>query len=62
MQFNGVPPERLHEVYVDAEEHDYATGQPTAIDASEGGAFSAYGGYLTGRFIRLVAGRLVVRF
>jgi hypothetical protein len=32
------------------------------IDAREEGAFSAYGGYLTGRFIRLVPGRLVVQF
>jgi activator of HSP90 ATPase len=61
-QFNGVSPERLYEVYVNAEEHQRATGQPAAIDAREGGAFSAYGGYLTGTFIRLRPGRLVVQF
>jgi hypothetical protein len=62
VQFNGVTPERLYEVYVDAEEHARATGQLALIDAREGGAFSVYGGYLTGRFIRLVPGRLVVQF
>jgi Activator of Hsp90 ATPase homolog 1-like protein len=61
-QFNGVAPERLYEVYVNAEEHTRATGQPAAIDAKEGGAFSAYGGYLTGTFIRLRPGQLVVQF
>jgi hypothetical protein len=61
-QFNGVAPERLYGVYVDAGEHARATGQPAAIDAREGGAFSAYGGYLTGTFIRLVPGLLVVQF
>jgi hypothetical protein len=61
-QFNGVAPERLYEVYVTADEHGRATGQPAAIDARDGGAFSAYGGYLTGTFIRLVPGRLVVQF
>ena len=61
-QFNGVAPERLYEIYVDADEHQRATGQPAAIDAREGGAFSAYGGYLSGTFIRLQPGRLVVQF
>jgi activator of HSP90 ATPase len=61
-QFNGIAPERLYELYVNAAEHAGATGQPAAIDAREGGAFSAYGGYLTGRFIRLVPGRRIVQF
>lgn len=61
-QFTGAAPERLYEVYTDAREHALATGQPAAIDAREGGDFSAYGGYLTGRFIRLVPGQLVVQY
>jgi hypothetical protein len=61
-QFNGVAPERIYGVYVDAGEHARATGQPAVIDAREGGAFSAYDGYLTGTFIRLIPGRLVVQF
>lgn len=61
-QFNGIAPERLYDIYVDADEHARATGQPAAIDARAGGAFSAYGGYLTGTFIRLIPGRLVVQF
>jgi Activator of Hsp90 ATPase homolog 1-like protein len=61
-QFAGVSPERLYQVYVTAEEHARATGQPAAIEAREGGAFSAYGGYLTGEFIRLVPGKLVMQF
>jgi hypothetical protein len=31
-------------------------------EAREGGLFSAYGGYHTGRFIRLVPGKLLVQF
>jgi hypothetical protein len=61
-QFNGVAPERIYSVYVDADEHARATGHPAVIDAREGGAFSAYDGYLTGAFIRLIPGRLVVQF
>jgi activator of HSP90 ATPase len=61
-QFNAVTPERLYEIYVSGEEHARATGQPAAIEAREGGAFSAYGGYLTGNFIRLEPGQLVVQF
>ena len=61
-QFTGIAPERLYEVYVNAEEHARATGQPAVIDAKEGGTFSAYGGYLTGKFIRLIPGQLVVQF
>ena len=60
-QLSGVRPERLYQVYVSAEEHARATGQPAVIDAREGGAFSAYGEYLTGKFIRLVADQLVVQ-
>jgi hypothetical protein len=61
-QFTGVAPERLYQIYVDAKEHELATGQPAAIDVKEGGNFSAYGGYLTGKFIRLVPGQLVVQY
>ena len=61
-QFNGVVPERLYKVYIDPREHALATGQPATIDARDGGEFSAYGGYLTGRFIRLIPARLVVQF
>jgi hypothetical protein len=61
-QFSGVAPERIYEIYVDAGQHALATGQPATIDAREGGEFSAYGGYLTGKFIRLRAGRLIVQY
>jgi hypothetical protein len=62
-QFGGVAaPERLYEIYTNAREHALATGQPAAIDPREGGDFSAYGGYLTGKFIRLVPGKLVVQY
>jgi activator of HSP90 ATPase len=61
-RFGGVAPDRLYQIYVNAEEHALATGQPAVIDTREGGAFSAYGGYLTGRFIRLVTDQLVVQF
>jgi hypothetical protein len=59
---NCTAPERLYQVYIDADEHARATGQLATIDAREGGEFSAYGGYLTGKFIRLVPGKLVVQF
>jgi hypothetical protein len=61
-QFSGVAPERLYEIYVDSGEHANATGQPATIEPREGGGFSAYGGYLTGKFIRLLPGQLVVQF
>ena len=61
-QFTDIAPERIYELYVNEREHAAATGQPASIDATEGGVFSAYDGYLTGRFIRVVPGRLIVQF
>ena len=61
-QFTGVSPERIYDVYMSPAEHAAATGQPAAIEPSEGGSFSAYDGYLTGRFLRLVPGSLIVQF
>jgi hypothetical protein len=42
VQFNDVAPERLYDIYVDADEHARATSQPAVIDVREGEAFSAY--------------------
>ena len=61
-QFKGVSPEKIYETYTSAEEHERATGQPASIDAREGGEFSAYDGYLTGKFINLIPGRLIVQY
>lgn len=60
-QFNNVSPQQIYDTYMNADAHSRATGQAATIDPREGGAFSAYGGHLTGEFIKLVSGRLIVQ-
>jgi uncharacterized protein YndB with AHSA1/START domain len=61
IQFDGVSPERVYEVYLSSKEHGAATGQSADIDARVGGKFSAYDEYLTGNILSLVPGKSIVQ-
>ena len=56
-----VSPERVYELLTDSAEFAAASGMPARIKASEGAAFSIFGGYIQGRQIELVPGERIVQ-
>jgi activator of HSP90 ATPase len=54
-------PSLVYDTLVDAKRFSEATGAPASGDASEGAAFSAFGGHVTGRHVELVRGKRVVQ-
>ena len=54
-------PDRLYEILVSSQSFAEFTGAPAEIDASEGGAFSCFGGQILGRNIELVPGERIVQ-
>jgi activator of HSP90 ATPase len=56
-----VSPERLYDVLTRSAAFEAATGKPARIDAENGGDFSIFGGYISGRQIELVPGERVVQ-
>ncbi len=55
-------PERLYEALTDQSQFGQATGgAPTEISRDAGGAFSCFGGMVTGRNIELVPGKRIVQ-
>jgi activator of HSP90 ATPase len=54
-------PSRVYEALVDLKRFAEVTGAPASGDASEGAAFSAFGGHVTGRHVELVPGKRVVQ-
>jgi activator of HSP90 ATPase len=57
-----MPPSRVYEVLTDAAQFSKMTGgAPTEIDAASGGAFSCFGGMITGRNIECVSGERLVQ-
>lgn len=56
-----VPPNRVFEALMDAEQHAAFTGGETVIDRSVGGAFSCHGGQIVGTTIDLAADTRIVQ-
>lgn len=54
-------PEAVYEALTSAKEFGKATGAPAEIEAVEGGAFSCFGGQVTGRQIELVPNQRIVQ-
>jgi activator of HSP90 ATPase len=54
-------PARIYQALVDSKRFSEVTGAPATGDPSEGAAFSAFGGHITGRHIELVPGKRVVQ-
>jgi activator of HSP90 ATPase len=57
----SAPPSRVYEALVDTKKFAAVTGAPASGDPAEGGAFSAFGGHITGRNVELVPGARVVQ-
>jgi activator of HSP90 ATPase len=55
------PPARIYKALVDLKEFAAATGAPASGESAEGGAFTAFGGHITGRHLELVPDKRVVQ-
>jgi uncharacterized protein YndB with AHSA1/START domain len=54
-------PARVYKALVDPKQFAEATGAPATGGATEGAAFSAFGGHITGRHLELVQDKRVVQ-
>jgi activator of HSP90 ATPase len=59
--FKNTTPETLYDLYMNADQHSHITGGPVTITDKEGGNLSAHQGYITGKNLRLVRGKLIVQ-
>ena len=57
----SAPPSRVYKALVDLKQFAELTGAPASGESTEGGAFSAFGGHITGRQLELVQDRRVVQ-
>ena len=55
------PPERLFDMYLDADAHAAFTGSPVTISPTPGAPFRAFGGVLSGTILQVVPKRLIVQ-
>jgi activator of HSP90 ATPase len=53
--------QRIYETLIDAKYFSAFTGAPAEIDSRTGGAFSCFGGVITGRNIELVPNKRIVQ-
>ncbi len=54
-------PRAVYDTLTDSRLHTALTGSPARISPRSGGAFSAYGGYITGVNLELVPGKKIVQ-
>src|SRR5215471_2742804 len=59
--FQNTSAQVLYDLYMNAEKHSLISGSPVTITEKEGDAFSAHQGYITGKNLQLVKGRLIVQ-
>ena len=57
----AAPPAKVYQALMSSAEHTQFTGAPAQIAKEEGGAWSAYGGMISGRHIELVDGVRIVQ-
>ncbi len=53
--------QRVYETLTDAKQFSAFSGEPAEIDAKAGGAFSCFGGMITGRNVELKPGQRIVQ-
>jgi activator of HSP90 ATPase len=54
-------PQRIYEALLDAKQFSAFSGAPAEIDRNPGGAFSCFGGVITGRSVELVPNKRIVQ-
>src|SRR5579863_3613772 len=57
----AAPPSRVYRALSDLKQFAEWTGAPASGDSTEGAAFSAFGGHITGRHVELVPDKRVVQ-
>jgi activator of HSP90 ATPase len=57
----SAPPHAVYEALMDAKQHADFTGDVAKINRKVGGTFSVFGGYATGRNLKLVPDRKIVQ-
>jgi uncharacterized protein YndB with AHSA1/START domain len=57
----SAPPAQVYEALINSATHTKLTGAPAEIDAKVGGAWSAYGGQISGQNIELLPGVRIVQ-
>lgn len=55
------PVQKVFSALIDSERHSTFTGDQAEINAQAGGRFSAYGGYVTGTFRKIIPNQLIVQ-
>ncbi len=56
-----VSPEEIYDILMSSKKHGELTGAPAKISQKEGGKFSVYDSYATGKNIKLVPGKKIVQ-
>ncbi len=59
--FKKTKPKALFELYMNGKKHARISGSPVTISSKAGDAFSAHGGYITGRSIHTVKDKVIVQ-
>ena len=54
-----VPPQVVYDNWLDSEAHTAITGSPATASNEVGGEFTAHGGYINGKNLELVPGKLI---
>jgi activator of HSP90 ATPase len=54
-----VPPQVVYDTWLDSEGHAAITGSPATANNEVGGEFTAHGGYINGKNLELVLGKLI---
>lgn len=54
-------PEEIYDILMSSKKHGELTGSPAKISQKEGGKFSVYDSYATGKNIKLVPGKKIVQ-
>lgn len=59
--FKNTSPETLCSIYLDAKKHSKATGGEAKISSKIGSNYSAWDGYITGKTLQLIKGKMIVQ-
>lgn len=59
--FKNTSPKALYDLYMNSKKHSIATGAPAKLSPKVGGAYSAHGGYITGKNLHLAKDALIVQ-
>ena len=59
--FKNTTPETLYDIYMDSKKHGKATGGTAKISSKIGSSYSTWDGYINGRTLHLIKGKMIVQ-